>query len=195
MIGSKIGHALDPVILGIYHFFLKNKSVNPNTLTICGVLFGFITSACIVFDYMLAAALLLAVSGLFDLMDGAVARHLDRATPFGGFLDSVLDRYVDLFIMFGIFVHFLRNGDSFYSIIVFIASVGTAIIPYAKARAEAASLGCNTGILERPERLVIIFIGLCFNVLGYAVLVLAMLTHVTVIQRMIFVKKNSQASK
>jgi phosphatidylglycerophosphate synthase len=195
LISSKIGHALDPAILGIYRFFLKNKSVNPDTLTICGVLFGLATSACIAFDYMLTAAIMLAVSGLFDLMDGAVARHTNRVTRFGGFLDSVLDRYVDLFIMLGIFIHFLRQGDSFYSIIVFIASIGTAIIPYAKARAEAASLGCNTGIVERPERLVIIFIGLCFNVLGYAVLVLAVLTHVTVIQRIIFVKKNSQDSK
>ena len=191
MISSKIGHALDPVILGVYHFFLKSKIVNPNTLTICGVFFGFAAAAFIAFDYMLTGGILLAVSGFFDLMDGAVARNMDKVTRFGGFLDSVLDRYVDLLIMLGVFIHFLRHGEFFNSIIVFIASVGTAIIPYAKARAEAASLGCNTGILERPERLVIVFIGLCFNVLGYAVLILAVLTHVTVIQRIIFVKKNS----
>ncbi|MCX5813333.1 MAG: CDP-alcohol phosphatidyltransferase family protein [Proteobacteria bacterium] len=191
MISSKIGHALDPVILGTYRFFFKNRSVNPNILTICGIPFGFAASAFIAFDYMLTGGILLAISGFFDLMDGAVARHMNRVTRFGGFLDSVLDRYVDLLIMLGIFIHFLRHGESFYSIIVFIASIGAAIIPYAKARAEAASLDCNTGILERPERLVILFIGLCFNVLEYAVLILAVLTHVTVIQRIVFVKKNS----
>ncbi|MCX5806549.1 MAG: CDP-alcohol phosphatidyltransferase family protein [Proteobacteria bacterium] len=191
MISSKIGHALDPVILGIYRFFFKDKVVNPNILTICGVPFGFAASACIAFDYMMTGGILLAISGFFDLMDGAVARNANRVTKFGGFLDSVLDRYVDLLIMLGVFIHFLRHGDSFYSIIVFIAAVGTAIIPYAKARAEAASLGCNTGILERPERLVIVFVGLCFNVLEYAFIILAVLTHVTVIQRIVFVKRNS----
>ncbi len=191
MISSKIGHALDPVILGTYRLFFKNRSVNPNILTICGVPFGIAASACIAFDYMLTGAILIAVSGFLDLMDGAVARNMNRVTRFGGFLDSVLDRYVDLLIMLGVFIHFLQHGESLYSIIVFIASVGIAIIPYAKARAEAASIPCNTGILERPERLVIIFVGLCFNVLEYAVIVLAVLTHVTVIQRIIYVKKNS----
>lgn len=191
MISSKIGHALDPVILGTYRFFFRNRIVNPNILTICGVPFGIAASACIAFDYMLTGSILLALSGFFDLMDGAVARNMNRVTRFGGFLDSVLDRYVDLLVMLGVFIHFMRHGESLYSIIVFIAAVGTAIIPYAKARAEAASIPCNTGILERPERLVIIFVGLCFNVLEYAVILLAVLTHVTVIQRIVFVKNNS----
>jgi phosphatidylglycerophosphate synthase len=191
LISSKIGHALDPVILGTYRFFFKNRGVNPNILTICGVPFGFAASACVAFDYMLTGAIFLAFSGFLDLMDGAVARNMNRVTRFGGFLDSVLDRYVDLLIMLGVFIHFLRHGELLYSVIVFIASIGIAIIPYAKARAEAASINCNTGILERPERLVIIFVGLCFHVLEYAVIVLAVLTHVTVIQRIVFVKRNS----
>jgi CDP-diacylglycerol--glycerol-3-phosphate 3-phosphatidyltransferase len=113
-------------------------------------------------------------------------------TQFGGFFDSVLDRYADLFIMFGIFVHFLRQNDFFYSGLTFLAAIGTAIIPYARARAEAASLPCKTGMLERPERLIIVLVGLFFNVLSYAVIVLAVLTHVTAIQRIVFVKRNSR---
>ncbi len=192
MISSKIGHSLDPLIFGIYSFFFKNKSINPNILTICGVPFGIATAVSIAFDQFITGAVLLVISGFMDLMDGAVARHTNQVTVFGGFFDSVLDRYVDLFIMFGIFIHYLKCGEDLYSIIVFIASIGTAIIPYAKARAESSSLSCNTGLLERSERLIIIFIGLSFNVLEYAVIVLAVLTHFTVIQRIFFVKKNRQ---
>lgn len=74
-------------------------------------------------------------------------------------------------------------------VVTFFATIGIAIIPYVKARAEASSVKCNTGVLERPERLVLLFIGLLFNVLPYIVLILAVLTHVTVIQRMLFVRK------
>ena len=192
MISAKVGHSLDPVILSVYRFFLKSKIVNPNILTVWGAAFAFGASACIAFNYLFAGGVLILISGFFDLMDGAVARNMDSVTRFGGFLDSVLDRYADLFIMFGIFIHFLTQRDFFLSGLTFVAAIGTAIIPYARARAEAASLPCKTGMLERPERLIIILIGLFFCVLKPAVIVLAVLTHVTAVQRMAFVKKNSK---
>jgi CDP-diacylglycerol---glycerol-3-phosphate 3-phosphatidyltransferase len=192
LISVKVGHSLDPVILSVYRFFLKSKVVNPNILTVWGVAFAFGAAAFVSFDYLLAGAIMILISGCFDLMDGAVARSTGSVTRFGGFLDSVLDRYADLFIMFGIFVHFMRQNDSFYSAVTFVAAIGTAIIPYARARAEAACLPCKTGILERPERLLIVLAGLFLNMLNYVVIVLAVLTHVTAIQRMVFVRKNSR---
>jgi CDP-diacylglycerol---glycerol-3-phosphate 3-phosphatidyltransferase len=192
LISAKVGHSLDPVVLSVYRLFLKSKVINPNILTVWGAIFAFGASACIAFDCLRTGGILIAVSGCFDLMDGAVARNTENVTRFGGFLDSVLDRYADLFIMFGIFIHFLRHNDLLYSGITFIAAIGTAIIPYARARAEAASLACKTGMLERPERLIIVLVGLFFNVLEYAVIVLAVLTHVTAIQRMVFVRRNSR---
>lgn len=191
MISAKIGHSLDPAILRIYRAFLKSKIINPNTLTVWGAFFGFAAFVSIALDHLIIGGILLLVSGFFDLMDGAIARTTNSITAFGGFLDSVLDRYTDLLVMLGIFIHFLRHGETLYSVMVFIAAIGTAVIPYARARAEAASLRCNTGVLERPERLVIILLGLFFPILGYAVIFLAVLTHVTVIQRMIFVKRQS----
>jgi len=134
------------------------------------------------------------LSGFFDLMDGSIARNTNNVTVFGGFLDSVLDRYSDLLIMIGVLIYFLMRGDTFYSIVTVFASIGIAIIPYAKARAEASSIQCNTGMLERPERLIILFIGLLFHLLPYAVLVLAVLTHVTVVQRILYVKKKTDFS-
>lgn len=191
MISAKIGHALDPVFLKAYSLFFKNKVINPNVFTICGLLFGIVASLCIALDFLLLAAIFLFISGFFDLMDGAIARSTNNVTSFGGFLDSVLDRYTDLLLMFGVFIHFLMHGDIFYSLATFFASIGIAIIPYAKARAEASSIQCNTGILERPERLIILFIGLLFNFLPYVVIILAVLTHATVIQRILFVKKST----
>ncbi len=192
MISVKVGHALDPVLLNVYRFFLKSKIINPNILTVWGAAFAFAASACIAFDYLFAGGIFILMSGFFDLMDGAVARNMDSVTRFGGFLDSVLDRYADLFIMFGIFVHYLRQNDFFYSCLTFVAAIGCAIIPYARARAEAASLPCKTGMLERPERLIIILIGLFFFLLKPAVIALALLTHVTAVQRMVFVRRNSR---
>jgi phosphatidylglycerophosphate synthase len=186
LIGSRIGHSLDPILLGAYRVLFFKRSVSPNVLTICGLLvslvaFYFVAVRC----QLLIAGLLLLLSGFFDLLDGAVARNTDMVTRFGGFLDSVLDRYTDLLVMFGISMYFLRVSDQFYSMVTFFAAVGVAIIPYARARAEAAAIKCNSGFLERGERVILLVVGFIFGVsfLKVVVLILAVLTHVTVLQR------------
>jgi CDP-diacylglycerol--glycerol-3-phosphate 3-phosphatidyltransferase len=146
---------------------------------------------CIALGYVKTGGIILVFSGFLDLLDGAVARGTNTVSRFGGFLDSVLDRYTDLFLMFGIFVYFLRQGHTHAVVFTFIAAIGVAIIPYARARAEAASIECKTGLMERPERLVILLLGIFCNLLLYAVITLVVLTHVTVIQRIVFVRKNS----
>jgi len=191
LISYKIGHSLDPVIIKVYRFFFRDSSINPNIFTILGALFGYVCCVYIALGYPLISGIALLLSGFFDLLDGALARVSKRVTPFGGFLDSVLDRYTDLFVLYGISIYFLRQSEVIYSVITIMASIGVAIIPYAKARAEAASLRCNTGILERPERIIILLIGLFFNLLPYAVIVTAVLSHITVIQRIVFVWRES----
>ncbi|MDD5244508.1 MAG: CDP-alcohol phosphatidyltransferase family protein [Syntrophorhabdaceae bacterium] len=191
MISSKIGHSLDPAILTIYRFFFRNRIIDPNVLTLCGTFFGFLSAFSIAFGFLISGGIALLIAGFFDLLDGAIARHTNRVSLFGGFLDSVLDRYSDLAVMLGILVFFLYGNERAYAVVTFIASMGIAIIPYARARAEAASLSCNTGLMERPERIIFLLIGLFFNVLHYVVIVLAVLSHVTVIQRIMYVKKKT----
>jgi len=191
LISAKIGHALDGILLKIYRFFFRNRDINPNIITICGVVFGCIAALFIALQYLVWGGITFLIAGFFDLLDGALARGSGRVSRFGGFFDSVLDRYTDLVILFGIFVSYIHAGDIVYAIVTFIASIGTAIIPYTKARAEAAHFSCNTGMMERPERIIIILIGLFFNLLSYAVVILAVATHVTVIQRILFVKAQS----
>lgn len=191
MISNRVGHSLDPSILKIYTFFFKDTSVHPNYLTLLGAVLGFASAMFIAFGYVKTGGIILLFSGFFDLLDGAIARSTKAVSRFGGFLDSVLDRYTDLFLIFGIFILFLRQGQMHALVFTFIAAIGVAIIPYARARAEAASIECKAGLLERPERLLILLIGIFFNQLLYAVIALAVLTHVTVIQRILFVRRNS----
>ena len=186
-----MGHSLDPSILKIYRFFFKDKTVNPNYLTLLGAIFGYASAMCIAFGYVKTGGIILLFSGFLDLLDGAIARSTNSVSRFGGFLDSVLDRYTDLFLMFGIFVLFMKQGQMYALVFTFIAAIGVAIIPYARARAEAASIECRAGLMERPERLLILLVGIFFNQLLYAIIVLAVLTHVTVIQRILFVRRNS----
>ncbi|HUJ90721.1 MAG TPA: CDP-alcohol phosphatidyltransferase family protein [Syntrophorhabdales bacterium] len=200
MIGSKIGHSLDPLLVRVYQLFFRGKIVKPNLLTVIGLLFGFICLILTINNRLLLAGLALFISGFFDLLDGAVARQYGTVTAYGGFLDSVLDRYTDLSVALGIFIYFLRSGDDhLFAILTFVAAIGIAIVSYIRARAEAASLQCKSGLLERPERTILLIIGLCFNsvclqltglsLLKPVIVLLAVLTHLTAIQRILMVRK------
>lgn len=156
-----------------------------------GTVFGFISAACIVFEHFFLSAIALLVSGFFDMSDGAMARSSGKVTPFGGFLDSVLDRYTDLLVTGSTFYFFMTHDSICYASITFIAVVGTAITPYARARAEAAGVPCKSGLLERPERIILLVIGFFIPpLLPYVIIILAVLTHVTVIQRVLYVRRN-----
>jgi CDP-diacylglycerol--glycerol-3-phosphate 3-phosphatidyltransferase len=195
LISARIGHALDPLILRIYHFFIRGKSISPNVISVLGLVFGFVSLFLIIDGRLLLGGLALVVSGFFDVLDGAVARTSGRVTPFGGFLDSVLDRYTDLGVTFGILLYFVRAHDEVYSALTFIAAAGTAIIPYIRARAEAAAIECKSGLLERPERTILLIIGLCFDLLRPVIIILAVLTHLTAVQRLLVVRRAARSAK
>lgn len=129
------------------------------------------------------------VSGFFDLVDGAVARSTKRVSTFGGVLDSVLDRYSDLIVIMAIAVPFIRKGDQVLAAVTLFAAMGVAIIPYVKARANAEGIPCEVGILERAERIIILLVGLLIGVLSIAMIAIAVLSHITVIQRLMHVKR------
>jgi phosphatidylglycerophosphate synthase len=191
VISSKLGHAFDPAILRTYRILFLGRTVSPNFVTILGALCAFAAALVIAFDYPRAGAVVLLAAALLDMMDGALARTMNQVTAFGGFLDSVLDRYSDLLLMGALVVYFLRRGDGLDIVLTFIAAIGVAIIPYAKARADAAHLPSNTGLLERPERILILLCGLFSGLLHYTVIVLAVLTHVTVLQRILYARRRS----
>lgn len=195
MLSSKVGHSLDPLVLKIYRCFVGRKNVRPNILTLIGLLFAVAASACIATGRLLGAGVLLLLAGVFDILDGVVARNTNTVTPFGGFFDSVLDRYSDLAVMLGILLFFLQVNDLKFVVLSGIASIGVAIIPYTRARAEAAGVECRNGLMERPERIGLLVLGLCFNMLRPVIVILAILTHITVIQRVCRVRKSTADQK
>lgn len=189
MLSSKFGHSLDPIVLRIHRYFLGNRKISPNIITVVGLLFALAASVSVATGRLLQAGVLLLLAGAFDVLDGAIARNTNTVTPFGGFFDSVLDRYSDLFVMLGILLFFLQSHDLRYVAVTGVASIGVAIVPYARARAEAAGVNCRNGLMERPERIVLLILGLCFDALRITVVILAVFTHVTIGQRVCFVRK------
>ncbi len=140
-------------------------------------------------EFWILAGLFIILSGIFDLIDGVVARKLGKVTAYGGFLDSVLDRYSDLLLLLSLLIYYLKKGDPVLVILTSFVSIGTALIPYVRARAEAANVPCNIGLMERAERIILLSAGVLFGWMEMILWVLAILTHFTVIQRIYYVWK------
>ena len=121
-----------------------------------------------------------------DLVDGRVARETNRVTRFGGFFDSVLDRYSDLALFMGLLVYYATINRFFYIVLTAIVMTGSVMVSYARARAEISIPRCKVGFLERPERVVLIIIGALFDRMAPVLWVIAVLSNLTVIHRMIY---------
>ena len=193
MIGNKIGHRLDPPLNAVYRRIAGNRG-DPNLLTLLGFLTTIGASALIVADLWVAAGFAIILSGFLDMLDGAVARNLDKVTPFGGFFDSVLDRYSDSFILLALIIFYLKRGNGELVILTSFASIGTTLISYARARAEAARIECTVGLMERAERIILLSAGFLFNIMEPILWILAIFTHVTVVQRVYYVWKKCRTT-
>ena len=168
---------------------LVSLGLTPNVLTLVGVVASAAAACCYLswragWFVLLAAGVLVLVSGLVDALDGVVARATGRASAFGGFLDSVCDRYSDAVVLSAILL-----SDLCHPVWGLLAVVGSLMVSYARARAEAAGVGmASVGLAERAERMLLLaavtFVAsFSLEVLGWGVVVLAVLAHYTVIQR------------
>jgi len=149
--------------------------------------------------YLVAGGLLVLFAGIFDMFDGAMARFLNTVTTFGAFFDSTLDRYSESIILFGMLVYALQRPDLhdifwpfaheqlWMIAVIFIAVVGSLMVSYTKARAEGLGLECKTGLLARPERVVLLAIGLLSGTSIWALALLAIFSQVTAIERVVYV--------
>ena len=158
---------------------LAKVGVKPNHLTFLGLIFGFSSALLISFGNAIEGAFMILLSGLMDMLDGALARNVRSITKFGGFLDSVFDRYVDvaIFISLGVYgVNWL---------LVSFALSGALLVSYTRARAEHVIPKCDVGIAERGERLIIIVFGLITGYVQEAVALVALLSHVTAVHRVV----------
>jgi CDP-diacylglycerol--glycerol-3-phosphate 3-phosphatidyltransferase len=132
------------------------------------------------------AGLVIIGSGFFDLVDGRVARLSNQVTRFGGFFDSIVDRYSDASLFFGLLVFYARGNRFFYVVLAALAMISAIMVSYARARAESLIGTCRVGFMERPERLVLLIIGALFNVMAPVLWVIGVLSTITVIHRVIY---------
>lgn len=165
---------------------LARHGVTPNTVTVLGFLFNLVTAAVLATGHLTLGGILLLVSGLFDMLDGALARITHLHSVFGAFLDSLLDRYSEAAVLLALLVVFSLRHDTAVVVLVYAAAVGSLLISYARARAEGLGLDCKVGIAPRPERVIILGLGLLLGGMAIiaALIVLAVLTHVTALQRL-----------
>jgi len=178
-----IGKFFGAIINRIVRWLALSK-IHPNALTFFGLLINVWAAWLFSQGQFRWAGVVVIGAGLFDMVDGRVARATDQVTRFGGFFDSVLDRYSDLLLFMGLLVYYSNINRNFYVVLTAVVMTGSVMISYTRARAENAIPKCKVGFLERPERIVLIIIGALFDHMAQALWVIAVLSNWTVIQRM-----------
>jgi CDP-diacylglycerol--glycerol-3-phosphate 3-phosphatidyltransferase len=179
---------------------LGRLGFTPNMLTVIGSLLTACVGILVAQGWFVAAALCLWLFAATDTLDGALARATDRVTVFGAFLDSVCDRYAEAGVFLGILWWYQSTGDRLGMVLTYVAAIGSLMVSYARARAEGIGLHAEVGWFQRPERIIVLGIGLLLtNWLPVALLVvlvvLAVLTNLTVIQRVIHVARLTRATR
>ncbi|MDQ2898570.1 MAG: CDP-alcohol phosphatidyltransferase family protein [Acidobacteriota bacterium] len=166
--------------------YLALSRIHPNVLTFIGLVINIWAAVLFAAGKFRAAGVVVIGAGLFDMVDGRVARETNRVTRFGGFFDSVLDRYSDLALFMGLLVYYASINRFFYIVLTAIVMTGSVMVSYTRARAECTIPKCKVGFLERPERVVLIILGALFDRMAPALWVIAILSNLTVIHRMIY---------
>ncbi len=171
------------VILNAIVYPLSALRVSPNILTLIGLVINIFASVLFAKGMFTWAGLVVLFAGIFDMVDGEVARRTGRVTRFGAFFDSVIDRYSDMVLLLGLVVWYAKHDLIFYAGLVVMSLIGSIMTSYTRARAESLIPVCKVGFLERPERIVLLIIGCLANRMGAAMWVMAVLSNWTVSQR------------
>ncbi len=171
--------------------FVKT-GITPNMLTIFGFVLNAVVAYLIATNHLVAGGLMMLFAGLFDMLDGALAKITNKVSQFGAFLDSVVDRYSEAVILFGLLLYYYNQPNSaglIQIILIYTILVGSMMISYNRARAGALNIANEVGILARPERIILLAIGLLFTtvLLDPILWVLAVGTQFTALQRIIYV--------
>ena len=187
-----VGRVSRVLLHGIVHGLALTR-ISPNFLTFLGLVINI--AAATLFGYangenqqrmFLYAGLVIIGAGIFDMVDGRVARATGQVTQFGAFFDSVIDRYSDVALYFGLLVYYARSNRFFYVVLTALFMTTSVMVSYTRARAESLIGQCKVGFMERPERIVLVILGALFNVMAPVLWVIAVLGNVTVIHRILY---------
>ena len=189
---SGILGSIGRTILNIFVNLFSALGVNPNVLTLIGLVINIGAAVLFAKGMFTLAGIVVLFAGLFDMIDGEVARRTGRVTTFGAFFDSVIDRYSDMVLLLGLVVWYAKLDRIFYAGLVVVSLIGSIMTSYTRARAESLIPSCKVGFLERPERIVLLIIGCWSNRMGAAMWVMAVLTNWTVFQRIWYTRQESR---
>ena len=179
------------VILDPLSRLLARLGVQPNLLSLIGFFIASAAGAVVAAGYISHGGWLLLLSGPFDALDGALARIAGLETRFGAFLDSFIDRYSEAAVLFGILYWSNFQGDRILIALTFLTLLGSLMVSYARARAEALNISCKVGLFTRLERFIVLTLALLTKQLLIGLVILACLTNFTALQRMFHVYRQS----
>jgi CDP-diacylglycerol---glycerol-3-phosphate 3-phosphatidyltransferase len=179
---------LERIVAGI-----AATGVPPNLLTWFSLLLNLWAGMLFGAGRFAAAGGTMIAAGFFDIVDGRVARKQARVTPFGGFLDSIVDRYSDLILFLGLLIYYSQVNRFAYACLAGIAMCGAVMVSYARARAESLIGEVEVGFWERPERIVLMILGALTNRMPLVLWVLAVGPNITVIHRIIYTWRRTKA--
>jgi len=175
--------------------FLTNMlikiNVTPNVVTISSLILGIFAGILLALEHKLLGLVFLILMGLADILDGQLATTKKLTSSFGAVLDSTVDRYSEAFVFMGLGVYFFQQDQPGLILVIGFAMLGSISASYVKAKAESLNYDCPVGLMQRSERIVILAIGLLFPdmLLKFVLIIIAVMTNVTVVQRVIYVKK------
>jgi len=187
MLRIRFRHILDPA-----GAFLNRLGIAPNTLTLAGMIGNFIGALFLARGNFLVGGIILLIMGPMDALDGTMARLRGEPTDFGAFVDSVTDRYSELFIFGGLLYHYLSVGEPVMGLLVFLAAAGSVMVSYVRARAQSLGYEAKRGILTRVERFLVLIPSLILGFPQAGLAIVAVLANITALQRIIIVRRQAR---
>jgi CDP-diacylglycerol--glycerol-3-phosphate 3-phosphatidyltransferase len=175
--------------------FFYNLGVKPNVITFTGVIGTLIGAIFVAYGRLTLGGIIIMVMSAVDVLDGAVARAGGEPEEFGAFVDSVSDRYSDLFILGSLLWYFVEIKFYLAGVVTFLAAAGSVLVSYVRARAQSLGFEAKVGILTRAERIMVLVPTLIFRKPFIGVLIIAVLGNITALQRIAHVRKQAQQRK
>jgi CDP-diacylglycerol--glycerol-3-phosphate 3-phosphatidyltransferase len=193
-IRRNLGYRITSPIVGI----LSKSGITPNTLTLTNLALNIVAAYVIATGHFLLGGVLILGSGLFDLLDGALARFTKQTTKFGAVLDSTVDRISEAATLCGLLIWYVpQEGATLEIALILAVLIGSFLVSYIRARAEGLGWQCQVGLFTRAERVIVLAIGLLVNQIFVhsvfvALCVLAVFVFITVIQRLVYLWKQAR---
>jgi CDP-diacylglycerol--glycerol-3-phosphate 3-phosphatidyltransferase len=189
---SKYGRGWIAAPLGQIAGWLETTGISPNTLTVIGFLLTVVVALVLASGQLVWGGLLLIAAALFDTLDGALARHAGKTSVFGAFLDSVADRFSESVTLVALIWYYSGQADGRIPVVLLAATlVGSLMVSYTRARAEAVNIECKEGFFQRTERIVVLILGLVTGFMLPVLWILAIFTNFTAVQRILDVQRKT----